>query len=82
MLYRSLERHLDIEGACSIEFQRVHCLRRKKEGTSHPIIAQFLRYPDWERVFKAALEAQEEINVKVYADLPKKIQENRKKQWP
>ena len=82
VLYRFLERDLDIEGARSIEFQRVHRLGRKKAGTSRPIIAQFLRYPDRERVFKAALEAQDEIGVKVYADLPKEIQENRKKQWP
>ena len=82
VLYRFLERDLDIEGARNIEFQRVHRLGRKKEGASRPIIARFLRYPDRERVFKAALEAQDEIDVKVYADLPKEIQENRKKQWP
>ena len=80
VLYRFLERDLDIEGSRNIEFQGVHRLGRKKEGTSRPIIARFLRYPDRERVFKAALEAQDEIDVKVYADLPKEIQENRKKQ--
>ena len=69
MLYLFLERDLDIEGARSIEFQRVHHLGRKKGGTSRPIIARFLRNPD-------------EIGVKVYADLPKEIQENRKTQWP
>ena len=73
MLYRFLERDLDIEGARNIEFQRVHRLERKKEGASRPIIVRFLRYPDRERVFKAALEAQDEIDVKVYADLPKEI---------
>ena len=82
MLYCILERDLDIEGAHNIEFQRVHRLGRKKAGTSSSIIARFLRYPDWERVFKATLEAQDEIDVKVYAVLPKEIQENRKKQWP
>ena len=80
VLYRFLERNLDIEGARNIEFQGVHRLGRKKEGTSRPIMARFLRYPDRERVFKAALEAQDEIDVKVYADLPKEIQENRRKQ--
>ena len=79
MLYCFLERDLDIKGARSIEFQRVHRLRRKNEGASCSIIARFLRYHDQERVFKAALEAQDEIDVKVYADLPKEIQENRKK---
>ena len=82
VLYCFLERDLDIKRARSIEFHRVHRLGRKKEGTSHPIIAHFLRYPDQERVFKAALKAQDEIDVKVYADLPQEIQENRKKQWP
>ena len=82
VLYCFLERDLDIEGACSIEFQRVHHLARKKEGASCPIIARLLRYPDQEQVFKAALEAQDEIDVKVYTDLPKEIQENWKKQWP
>ena len=28
------------------------------------------------------MEAQDEIDVKVYADLPKEIQKNRKKRWP
>ena len=28
------------------------------------------------------MEAQDKIDVKVYADLPKEIQENRKKQYP
>ena len=65
VLYRFLERDLDIEGARSIEFQRVHRLGRKKEGA----------YPDLERVLKTALEAEDGIDVKVYADLPKEIQE-------
>ena len=82
VLYCFLERDLDIEGARNIEFPRVHRLGRKKEGALCPIITRSLRYPDRERVFKAALEAQDEIDVKVYADLPKEIQENRKKQWP
>ena len=82
VLYCILERDLDIEGAHNIEFQRVHRLGRKKAGISSSIIARFLRYPDWERVFKATLEAQDEIDVKVYAVLPKEIQENRRKQWP
>ena len=64
------------------EILKLKGLRRKKEGASRPIIAHFLTYPDQEQVFKAALEAQDEIDVKVYADLPKEKQENRKKQWP
>ena len=55
---------------------------KKKLGVPRPIIARFLRYPDRERVFKRALEMKDDVDVKVYADLPKEIQESRKKQWP
>ena len=83
VVYRFIERDLNIEDARKIEFQRVHRIGRKVRGISRPIIARFLRYPDLERVFKAALEAQNDLqDVKVYADLPKQIQDNRKKQWP
>ena len=62
-----MERELEIHGARDIEFQRIHRIGRKRAGVSRPIIARFLKYPDRERV---------------YADLPKEIQESRKKQWP
>ena len=77
-----MERELNIEGARHIEFQRVHRIGVKKPGTSRPIIARFLKYPDRERVLKRALERRGHINVKIYSDLPREIQEGRKKQWP
>ena len=43
---------------------------------------RFLRFPDRERVFKKPLELKEDIEVRVNTDLPKEIQEHRKKQWP
>ena len=82
VLYRFMERELEIDGARDIEFQRIHLIGRKRAGVSRPIIARFLKYPDRERVFKKALEAKDELEVKVYADLPKDIQESRKKQRP
>jgi len=82
VIYRFLDRDLELEGAREIEFQRVHRIGKKKRGASRPIIARFLRFPDRERVFKRALDIREELEVKVYADFPKEIQEKRKKQWP
>ena len=81
-VYRFMERELNIEGARHIEFQRVHRIGAKKPGNSRPIIARFLKYPDRERVFKRALERRGHIDVKIYSDLPREIQEGRKKQWP
>ena len=81
VLYQFLERELELEGARDIEFQRVHRIGKKTAGVNRPIIARFLRFPDRERVFKRALELRDDIEVKVYSDLPKEIQNRRKKQW-
>ena len=82
-MYRFIERDFNIEEARNIEFQRVQCIGRKAICTSRPIVARFLRYPDRERVFKAVLEAQNDLqDVKVYPDLPKEVRYNREKQWP
>ena len=70
------------KGLVVLSFREFIRLGSKKEGASCSIIAHFLRYPDREQVFKAALEAQDEIDVKVHADVPNEIQENQKKQWP
>jgi len=59
-----------------IEFQRAHCIGKKKTGETRPVIVRFLRFPEREMVFKRAREMQEETNVKVYADYPK---ENKRK---
>ena len=77
-----MERELNNEGARHIEFQRVHRIGAKKPGNSRSIIAHFVKYPNRERVFKRALERRAHIDVKIYSDLPREIQESRKKQWP
>ena len=82
LIYRFMERELEVDDARNIEFQRVHRIGAKKQGTSRPIIARFLRFPDRERVFRRALELKDDIDVKVYADYPKEIQERRRKLWP
>ena len=71
-----------LDGARDIEFQRVHRIGKKKTGTSRPIIARFLRFPDRERIFRRALEVRDDLEVRVFTDLPKKIQERPTKQWP
>ena len=77
-----MERDLEVYDARNIEFQRVHHIRAKKQGTSRPIIACFLHFPDREKVFRRALELKNDIDVKVYADHPKEIQQMRRKLWP
>ena len=82
VIYQFLERELEIEGARDIEFQRVHGIGKKKTGVSRPIIARFLRFPDRERIFRRAFEVRDDTEVRVFTDLPKEIQERRKRQWP
>lgn len=60
-----------MENARDIEFQRVHRMGVKKQGSPRPIIARFLRFTDRERVFRQALDAKDEMEVKIYADYPK-----------
>ena len=82
VIYQFLERELEIEGTRDIEFQRVHRIGKKKTGVSRPIIARFLRFPDRERIFRRAFEVRDDTEVRVFTDLPKEIQERRKRQWP
>ena len=86
VVYKFLEKELELDGARGIEFQRVHRIGRKKTGacrcTARPIIARFLRFPDRERIFRRALEVRDDTEVRVFTDLPREIQERRKKQWP
>ena len=65
-----------------IESQRVHRIGKKKTRVSRPIVSRFLRFPDRERIFRRALEVRDETEVRINTDLPKEIQERRKKQWP
>ena len=71
-----------VENARDIEFQRVHRIGGKKPDSPRPIIARFLWFPDREKVFKRELELKDEIDVKLYADYPREIQERRRKLWP
>ena len=82
LIYHFMERELEVENGREIEFQRVHRIGAKKPESSRPIIARFLRFPDREKVFKRALELKDEIDVKLYADYPREIQERRRKLWP
>lgn len=81
-VYQFLERELELDAVRDIEFQRVHRIGKKKAGAVRPIIARFLRFPDRERIFRRALEVRDVTEVRVFTDLPKEIQERRKKQWP
>ena len=81
VVYKFLERELELDGARGIEFQRVHQIGRKKTGACRPIIiARFLRFPDRERIFRRALEVRDDTEVRVFTDLPREIQERCKKQ--
>ena len=81
VLHRVLEDELQIENASQIEFQRVHRLGKKTDGSTRPIIARFLRFPE---IFQKAMELKNEsdVKVKVYSDFPKEIQDRHTKQWP
>ena len=59
----------------------MHRIGRKKAGACRPIIARFLRFPDRKRIFRRALEVRDDTEVRVFTDLPREIQERRKKQW-
>ena len=82
VMHKFFKDELEIEEASNVEFQRVHRMGKKKVGEVRPVIARFLKYPDREFIFRRIREFEEEIDVKVYADLPKEIRERRKKQWP
>ena len=49
------------------------------ESEQRSQILQILRFPDREKVFRRALELKDEIDVKLYADYPREIQERRRK---
>ena len=60
----------------------MHRIGGKKPGSPRPVIARFLRFPDREKVFKRAFELKDKINVKLYADYPREIEERRRKLRP
>ena len=73
IIYKFLEHQPKIPNARErIEFQRLHRLGKPKNGSSRPIIAQFLRYGDKELVMDTELH--------VYDDIPKLLYDSRKGQ--
>ena len=79
---RFLERELKMEDVRRIEFQRIHRIGKKSSRYIRPVIARFLRFQDRELVFNAAREMRDSLEVKVLADLPREVREQRKNQWP
>ena len=82
VMRRFLKEELELESAENIEFQRAHRIGKKKIGEVRLVIVRFLKFPERELVFRKARELEGDTDVKVYSDLPKKISERRKKQWP
>ena len=66
---------------CEVSNKEIE-LSADSNGASRPIIARFLRFPDRERIFRRAIEVRDDTEVRVFTDLPREIQEIRKKQWP
>ena len=79
-----LSDELEMENAADIEFQRAHRIGKKKTVETRPVIVRFLRFPerDHDLVFRRVRELADDIDIKVYADFPKEINERRKKQCP
>ena len=73
VVHKFLKEELELEITEDIEFQRAHCIGKKKKGETRLVIVRFLRFPEREMVFKRAHEMHEETNVKVYPDYPKEI---------
>ena len=74
-----LETELGLEDATTVEIQRVHRMGKKKDEKPRPIIAQFLRYKDCERILSRGHRLRGS-DFKMYQDLPYEIVARRKKQ--
>ena len=79
VMHKFFKDELEIEEASNVEFQRVHRIGKQKVGEVRRVIARFLKYPDREFIFRRIREFEEEIDVKVYADLPKLRSESEEK---
>lgn len=60
LIYRYMQREIEVDNARDIEFQRVHRMRLKKLGSPQPIISRFFLFHDRQRVFKRALDVKDE----------------------
>lgn len=72
LIYRYMQREIEVDNARDIEFQRVHRMRFKRLGSPQPIISRFLLFHDRQRVFKRALDVKDET-FKDLRRLPKGI---------
>ena len=79
-IYAFMEHNLGIPNADTIEFQQIHRLGRPR-SSSRPIIARFLRYPEREKVRKAAFKLKG-THFRIMEDFPREIIERRRKLLP
>ena len=74
------ELNSDPDDAKKIEIERVHCLGgQRTDGKSRPIISRFLRYPDVEKIKRAAYKRPRGSEGSVQEDIPKVWLEERRK---
>ena len=78
-----MQNELDISKADTIEFQRIHRIRRlnPSQDKPRPIIARFLRYSDRELVMSRAKKLKGK-GFGISADLPKDVVKRRKELMP
>ena len=84
VLVKFMKAELGIEDAEKIELQRVHRIGKpisNSSGKPRQIIAQFLRYPDRDRVMDRATRLRGK-KIGISPDFPKEIVERRKKLMP
>lgn len=74
-----METVLNVEKPDTIEFQRVHRLGKKTSKGPRVIIARFLRYSDRQRIASLGKYLRDK-EIYIYPDLPKSIQEARRRQ--
>ena len=73
------ERDLGYREARNVEFQRVHCIGKSKDGNPRPILVRFLRYKDCQQIFSLGHRLKG-TNFQMFRDLPQEIIARRKAQ--
>ena len=74
-----LERELGFMDARRVEFQRVHCIGKSREGKPRPILARFLRFKDCQQILSLGHRLKD-TDFQIYKDLPQEIISRRKLQ--
>ena len=78
ILYNFLETKLGMRNARDIEFQRVHIVGKRKQGSEpKAIIARFLRYQDRENIFAHCSSIARKQGLGIGVDLPSQVVEIR-----